>query len=95
MKPRTTLAGIIFSLLLLVVETGALVHYLDHQLQKPDAPCAQCDFVNHLGKTPVAVPYVFISFTLETSHLPIAAPAQRRHEITAYAVRAPPVHSEI
>lgn len=94
-KSRAKLAGYILSLLLLVVETGALAHELQHQLQKPDAPCAQCLFVNHIGKTPVAVPYVFSACAPETHSLPVFLPAPRRHEITAYAVRAPPVDSEI
>jgi hypothetical protein len=94
-KSRTKLAGYVLSLLLLVVETGALAHELEHQLQKPDAPCAQCLFANHVGKTPVAVPHVFSICAPETHSLPVSLPALRRHEITAYAVRAPPVDSEI
>ncbi|WP_372523451.1 hypothetical protein [Sulfuricaulis sp.] len=94
-RSRSKLAGYLLSLLLLVVEAGALAHELDHQLQKPDAPCAQCVFVNHLGKTPVTVPHIFIVFTPETYLSLPAVPAPRRHEITAYAVRAPPVDSEI
>lgn len=95
MKSRTKLAGYIFSLLLLVVEAGALAHELEHQLQKPDAPCSQCFFVNHLDKTPVAIPLVCSTYAPETLLLSVAVPAPRRHEITAYAVRAPPFHSEI
>lgn len=94
-KSRSKLAGYLLSLLLLVVEAGALAHELDHQLHKPDAPCAQCIFVNHLGKTPITVPYVLSVCTPETYSLPVSIPAPRRHEITAYAVRAPPVDSEI
>jgi hypothetical protein len=94
-KSRSKLAGYILSLLLLIVEAGALAHELDHQLHKPDVPCAQCIFVNHLGKTPVTVPTVFIAFTPET-YLPLpVVPTLLRHEFTAYAVRAPPVDSEI
>jgi hypothetical protein len=92
---RSKLAGYFLSLLLLLVEAGALAHELDHQLQKPDTPCAQCAFVNHLGKTPVTVPTVFIAFTPETYLALPAFPAPRRHEITAYAVRAPPIYFEI
>jgi hypothetical protein len=94
-KSRSKAAGYLLSLLLLVVEAGALAHELDHQLQKPDAPCAQCVFVNHLGKTPVIVPNIYIVFTPETYLALPAFPAPHRHEITAYAVRAPPVSSEI
>ncbi len=92
---RTKFAGYLLSLLLVVVETGALAHELEHQLQKPDAPCAQCLFANHLGKTPAIVPYVFSGCAPETYSLPVSIPAPRRHEITAYAVRAPPADSEI
>ena len=95
MKFKSKPAGYILALLLLVVETGALAHELKHQLQKPDVPCAQCLFVNHLGKTPVTVPYVFSACAPETYSLPVSNPAPRRHEITAYAARAPPVDSEI
>lgn len=94
-KSRSKLAGYILSLLLLVVETGALAHELEHQLQKPDAPCAQCLFINHLGKTPITVPYVLSVCAPETYSLPVSIPAPRQHEITAYTVRAPPIHSEI
>ena len=94
MKPRSKLAGYLLSLLLLVVEAGALAHELDHQLQKPDAPCTQCVFVNHLGKTPVSVPVVLISLAPETYLALPAVPAPRQHVITAYAVRAPPVDSK-
>ena len=95
LKSRAKLAGYVLSLLLLVVETGALAHELQHQLQKPDAPCAQCLFANHIGKTPVAVPYVFSACAPETYSPPVSLPAPRRHEITAYAVRAPPLRFEI
>lgn len=94
-KSRVKFAGYILSLLLLVVETGALAHELEHQLQKPDAPCAQCLFANHVGKTPITLPYVFSACPPETYSLPVSIPAPRRHEITAYAVRAPPADSEI
>jgi len=94
-KPGRKIAGYLLSLLLLLVEAGALAHELNHQLQKPDVPCAQCIFVNHLGKTPVTIPAVSIAFTPET-YLPLPVfPAPRRHEFTAYAVRAPPFHPEI
>jgi hypothetical protein len=94
-KSRSKLAGYLLSLLLLVVEAGAMAHELEHQLQKPDAPCTQCLFANHLGKSPVTVPYVFSAYAPETYSLPVSLPAPRRHEITSYAVRAPPFHSEI
>ena len=95
MKPGRKIAGYLLSLLLLLVEAGALAHELNHQLQKPDVPCAQCIFVNHLGKTPAAITTFFIAFTPET-YLPLpVVPASRRHEFTAYAVRAPPFHPEI
>ena len=94
-KSRAKFAGYILSLLLLVVETGALAHELEHQLQKPDAPCAHCLFANHMGKTPITVPYVFSACAPETHALPVSIPAPRRHEITAYTVRAPPADSEI
>jgi len=94
-KSRTKIASYFLSLLLLVVEAGALAHELEHQLQKPDAPCSQCFFVNHLDKTPLAIPLVLSTYTPETPLLSVTVPAPRRHEITAYAVRAPPFHSEI
>jgi len=94
-KSRTKFAGYILSLLLLVIETGALAHELEHQLQKPDAPCSQCFFANHLDKTPVVVPLVCSTYTPEALLLSVTVPAPRRHEIAAYAVRAPPFHSEI
>jgi hypothetical protein len=39
---------------LLFAELGALAHELDHQIQKPDAPCALCLFADHLDKSPVS-----------------------------------------
>lgn len=94
-KSRAKLAGYVLSLLLLVVETSALAHELQHQLQKPDTPCAQCLFANHIGKTPVAIPYVFSACVPESYSLPASLPAPRGHKITAHAVRAPPLRFEI
>ena len=94
-RSRSKLAGYLLSLLLLVVEAGALAHEINHQFQKPDVPCAQCIFVNHLDKTPATITAFSIAFTPET-YLPLpVVPASRRHAFTAYAVRAPPFHPEI
>lgn len=98
LAPRPSyLRGIawIAALLLVLVGAAALAHELDHQLQKPDAPCAQCLFVNHLDKAPVAVPHVVGAHPPETHAPPGALPAPRRHPIAAYAVRAPPAYSAI
>ena len=95
MKPRARLVSYLLALLLIAVEAGALAHELNHQLHKPDAPCAQCVFANHLGKTPVAVSFVFSACTPEAHALPVSLSAPRRQEFRAYAVRAPPLRSEI
>ena len=95
MKLKTKFAACFLALLLLLVEAGALAHELDHQLHKPDAPCAQCIFANHLGKAPVAVAFVFSACAPEAHALPVSLPAPRRQAFRAYAVRAPPLHSEI
>ena len=95
MKPRTRLVSYLLAFLLIVVEAGALAHELNHQLHKPDAPCAQCLFANHLGKSPVAAPLVFSACAPEAHPLPVSLPAPRRQAFRAYAVRAPPLHFEI
>lgn len=95
MKSRIKLTAYLLSLLLIVVEASALAHELGHQLQKPDAPCSQCFFVNHLDKTPAAIPLAFSAYTPETPLLSVAFPSPRQHERPGYAVRAPPLHSEI
>lgn len=95
MKFKTKLAACFLSLLLLLVEAGALADQMEHQLHKPDKPCAQCIFANHVGKTPVAVPLVFSAGSPETYSPPQFIPAPHRQEFRAYAVRAPPLDSEI
>jgi len=95
MKPRARLVSYLLALLLIAVEAGALAHELNHQLHKPDAPCAQCLFANHLGKSPVGVAFVFSACAPEAHALPVSPSAPRRQAFHAYAVRAPPLHSEI
>ena len=95
MNSKTKFAAWLLSLLLLLVEAGALADELNHQLHKPDKPCAQCIFANHLGKAPVTAPLVFIACVPETHALPVSLPALRLQEFRAYAVRAPPLHSAI
>jgi len=95
MKPRARLVSYLLALLLIAVESGALAHELNHQLHKPDTPCAQCLFANHLGKTPIAVAFVFSACAPQAHALPVSLSAPRRQEFHAYAVRAPPLRSKI
>ena len=95
MKFKIKLAAGILSLLLLLVEIGALADQVVHQLHKPDKPCAQCIFANHIGKTPVGALPVFSAGTPETYSPPPFIPAPHRQGFRAYAVRAPPFDSEI
>ncbi len=94
-KPRARLVSYLLALLLIFVEAGALAHELNHRLHKPDKPCAQCIFANHAGNSPVAAPLVFSAGTPEAHALPVSFSAPRRQEFRAYAVRAPPLRSEI
>jgi len=91
---KRSLAVCFLSLLLLLVEAGALADQVGHQLHKPDKPCAQCIFANHVGKTPVSVPVVFSPCAPESYSPPASLPVPRRQEFHAYAVRAPPLDSE-
>jgi len=95
MKFKTKFAACLLSLLLLAVEAGALADQVEHQLHKPDKPCAQCIFANHVGKTPVTVHFVFSACAPETYSLTLSIPTLRREEFHAYAVRAPPHGFEI
>lgn len=94
-RTRRTFTTWLLAAVLLLVEAGALAHELNHQLHKPDKPCAQCIFANHLGKSPVAAPLAFSTAAPETYSPPISLPAPRRQEFRAYAGRAPPLLSEI
>ncbi len=95
MKFKTKFAACLLSLLLLLVEAGALADELNHQIHKPDKPCALCIFANHVGNSPVAAPLVFSTGAPEVRALPVSLPAPRLREFRAYAVRAPPLDSEI
>lgn len=81
--------------LLLLAQLGAVAHAVKHDAHKPDAPCALCVFADHLGNTPVAVPYVFSALTSENHALPLSLAAPYWQTFRAYAVRAPPLRSEI
>ena len=95
MKFKTKFAVCFLSLLLLLVEVGALADQVEHQLHKPDKPCAQCIFANHVGKTPVTALIIFSPCAPETYLPPASLPVPRRQEFHAYAVRAPPLRFEI
>ncbi|MHB8535855.1 MAG: hypothetical protein ACYDBW_10470 [Sulfuricaulis sp.] len=95
MKFKTKFAVGLLSLLLLLVEAGALADQMEHQLHKPDKPCAQCIFANHVGKTAVAAPLVFSAPAPEIYSPPLSLSTPRRQEIRAYTARAPPLDSEI
>lgn len=94
-KSKTKSAAWLLSLLLLLVEAGALADELNHQLHKPDKPCAQCIFASHAGNAPVAVPIFFGACAPESHALPVSLPTPRRQRFHAYSGRAPPLHSEI
>lgn len=94
-KPQSRLVSYFLAFLLITVESGALVHELHHQMQKPDTPCAQCLFAKHLGKMPVTVSCVPVVCAPETHLLPVSLPAPRRQKLRLYAVRAPPLRFEI
>jgi len=94
-RTRRSLIAWLLAAVLLLVEAGALAHELNHQLHKPDKPCAQCIFANHAGDSPVAAPLVFSAGAPEAHALPVSLPAPRRQAFRAYAVRAPPLRSEI
>ena len=95
MKFKSKFAACLLSLLLLLVEVGALADQVEHQLHKPDKPCAQCIFANHVGNAPVSAPLILSACTPETHALPVSLPVPRRQEFRAYAIRAPPLRSEI
>ena len=94
-RTRRSLIAWLLAAVLLLVEAGALAHELNHQLHKPDKPCAQCIFANHAGNSPVAAPLVFDCCAPERYSSPASLPAPRRQAFRAYAVRAPPLHTEI
>jgi hypothetical protein len=95
LKFKSKIAACFLSLLLLLVEVGALADQVEHQLHKPDKPCAQCLFANHVGKTPVSALPILSPCAPESYAPPASLPVPRRHEFHAYAVRAPPLDSEI
>jgi len=94
-KSKTIFAAWLLSLLLLLVEVGALADELNHQFHKPDKPCAQCIFASHAGNAIVAVPLVFAAGTPESPALPVSLPAPRPQAFHAYSGRAPPLRFEI
>ena len=92
---KTKFAAWLLSLLLLLVEAGALADELNHQLHKPDKPCAQCIFASHAGNAPVAVPLVFGVCAPEVHAPPVSLPAPYPQSFHAYSGRAPPLRFEI
>lgn len=94
-RTRRTFITWLLAAVLLLVEAGALAHELNHQFHKPDKPCAQCIFANHAGNSPVAAPLVFSAGAPEAHALPVSLSTPRPQAFRAYAVRAPPLHTEI
>lgn len=90
------LRGIVrlLALVLLLAELGALAHELDHQIQKPDAPCALCLFADHLDKSPVSSG-VAIAVVIPSS-LPRAQAVSilRLNPLHRSSIRGPPASSE-
>jgi hypothetical protein len=84
-----------FVLFLLFVEAGALAHELEHQHQNLGSPCALCQFSDHLGKTPVSAPFVFVAPGSFSAYLPVSQPAIRFQPVPFFSARAPPLLSEI
>ena len=85
----------VFVLFLLFVEAGALAHELEHQLHNLGSPCALCQFSDHLGKSPVSAPFVFIVPGSCIVDLPVSLPAPRFQPTPVFSARAPPRFSEI
>lgn len=83
------------ALFLLIVEAGALAHELEHQLQNLGSPCALCQFSDHLGKSPVAAPFVFFAPDSSIAYLPVSLPAPRSQPAPVFSARAPPRFSDI
>jgi len=85
----------VFVLFLLFVEAGALAHELEHQHQNLGSPCALCQFADHLGKSPVSSPFVFVVPDSVIAYLPVSLPAPRFQPAPVFSARAPPHFSEI
>ena len=83
------------ALFLLFVEAGALAHELEHQMQNLGSPCALCQFADHLDKSPVSTPFVFIVPGSSVAYLPVSQPAPRLQPVPVFSARAPPRFSEI
>jgi hypothetical protein len=85
----------VFVLFLLFVEAGALAHELEHQHQNLGSPCALCQFADHLGKSPVSAPFVFVVPDSGIAYLPVSLPAPHFRPSPVFSARAPPRFSEI
>ncbi len=85
----------VFVLFLLFMEAGALAHELEHQIQNLGSPCALCQFADHLGKSPVSTPFLFIVPGSSVPYLPTSLPAARFQPVPVFSARAPPRFSEI
>jgi hypothetical protein len=94
-KTRNRFAGLVLSLLLVAVETGALAHEIEHHLKNTDQPCAQCLFVNHHGAATAAV--VTFSPTVIPEAFPpaLATSVVLGCYVSGYAARAPPIFSDV
>ncbi len=82
-------------LFLLFVEAGALAHELQHQFHNLGSQCALCQFSDHLGKSPVSAPFVFVAPRSSIAYLPVSPPAPRFEPVLVFSARAPPLFSEI
>lgn len=92
---RTRCLGlrVVLVLVLLLAQTGLILHEVEHQSAAPDAYCALCLFVQHLGD---ALDSAFPPIGYPAPPSPPVGTAERQAPtefVAAFSARAPPARS--
>ena len=84
---------LVLALLLLLAQTGLILHELEHQSAAPDAYCALCLFAQHLGDAlDSAIPPTVCSSSLSPL-VDTDGPQAPTECIAAFSARAPPAQA--
>ena len=92
-SPRPLWPQVCLALFLVLAQTGALLHALEHESTASDASCAVCLNAQHLGDVLSKSPATTAIPSSPGSLVPSTVIVLRAAPRVPFSARAPPVHS--